>query len=66
VTATGHREAVDLRFDVDDGRSILLEPCNINLNIKVADARGMVRSRLQHLKRTTNLQTMASSSMTEK
>lgn len=32
------REAVDLRFDVHSILCICLEPCNVDFNIKVADA----------------------------
>ena len=38
MTAAWHCEAVDLRLNVDDGSSVLLEPCDINLNVKVSNA----------------------------
>ena len=67
MTAIGHCVAVDLRFDVDDRSSIGLEPCNVNLNIKVSDTRGLgSRVKCLYNESTTNLQTMASSGMTEK
>ena len=67
MLAIRHCIAVDLRFDVDNRSSIGLEPCNVDLNIKVSDTRGL-GSRIQSLynESTTNLQTMASSGMTEK
>jgi len=38
VAAVGHGIAVNLRFDVDNRLGIGLEPCNIDLNIEMANA----------------------------
>jgi hypothetical protein len=38
VAARGHGEAVDLGLDVDSGRGVGLQPCNIDFDIKVTDA----------------------------
>ena len=37
VPARFHREPVHLRLDVDDRHRVLLQPSNVDLNIKVAD-----------------------------
>jgi hypothetical protein len=38
VTSRRHREAVNLRLDIDDLLRILLQPRNINLDVKVTNA----------------------------
>jgi hypothetical protein len=37
VPAGRHGEPVDLRFDVDRGHGVLLQPSDVNLNVKVTD-----------------------------
>lgn len=49
MTPIGHRKAVDLRFDADDGGGISLEPFNIDLVAKVANAREVGMSRQQFI-----------------
>lgn len=49
MATAGHCVAIDLRFNVNNRRSIGLEPCNINLNIKVSNARGIESSRQKSL-----------------
>jgi len=68
MTPIGHRKAVDLRFDADDGDSISLEPFYIDLVSKVSNAREVGKSRQQfkHFEKSTNLHTMASSGMVSK
>jgi hypothetical protein len=40
VPAAGHEVAIDLRLDVLNTLGVLLEPGNINLNVKVANIYG--------------------------
>ena len=37
VAAAGHLEAVNLRLDVLDSFSVLLEPRNVDLNVEMTD-----------------------------
>lgn len=39
VSAGGHGESVDLRLDVHSLDGVLLEPSDVDLDIKVADAK---------------------------
>lgn len=43
VTTGGHSETVNLRLDIDNGLGIGLEPRNVDLDIKVADADNIMR-----------------------
>ena len=68
VSAGRHGESVDLGLDVDGLGGSLLEPGNVNLDVKVTDA-GRVSQGNNDTKSgdaTTHLQTMASSCMTSK
>ena len=38
VTAIGHGEAINLGLDIDNRLGVGLEPCNVDLNIKVTNA----------------------------
>lgn len=38
VTATSHGKSIDLRLDIDVLYSILLQPGNVDLNVKVTNA----------------------------
>lgn len=38
VTAIGHRVAINLGLDVHALSGVLLQPCNVDLNIEVANA----------------------------
>ena len=45
MPAAGHGVAVNLGLDVHTLDSVLLQPGNVNLHIKVADAREGVKAR---------------------
>jgi hypothetical protein len=38
MSAVGHRVPIDLGLDVDNLLRVGLEPCNVNLNVKVPNA----------------------------
>lgn len=43
MTTGGHRETVNLWFDINNLLGICLQPGNVDLNVKVANAVGLIR-----------------------
>lgn len=39
MTSVGHGESVNLGLDVDDRLGVSLEPCNVDFDIEVTDAK---------------------------
>lgn len=69
MTAAGHSVAINLRLDVHDLGRVLLEPCNVDLNIEVTNAMMQQRRKMTGVLKTRTapyFETIASSGMTSK